>query len=157
MNDEALKAARGDIIEKSINLEIIMSAIICQHYLGAVKDNFLFEVLLDEHFSFGFKRRIIEKIVPMSTGLKEKLGKLNKIRNYFAHWGPRVFWGAALPTDVESFIIPDRRHPHERLDFEALYEEFKKLEPQVTKHLFQFTKKLGMSPIPAPKKVNHTL
>jgi hypothetical protein len=44
MDKEILSKLRGEVIERSINIEVIMSAIISQHYIGKVTKNFLLEV-----------------------------------------------------------------------------------------------------------------
>jgi len=63
MNDNNISKYRSEVIERAINIEWIMSAIICQHYFKKVIMPFLLEVLYDEYFSFALKRRILEKIV----------------------------------------------------------------------------------------------
>src|SRR5215204_2008170 len=57
-----ISTIRSAVIEKSINLEWMMNAIISQHYFGAVKKSFILEVLYDEYCSFALKRRILMKI-----------------------------------------------------------------------------------------------
>ena len=55
---------RSEVIERFINIEWLLNAIITQHYFKRMVSSFLFEVLYDEYFNFGLKRRIIEKIIP---------------------------------------------------------------------------------------------
>ena len=43
---------RSEVIERFINIEWIINAIICQHYFKRVLKPFLLEVLYDEYFSF---------------------------------------------------------------------------------------------------------
>ena len=67
MDNNNISKYRSEVIEKAINIEWIMSAIICQHYFKKTILPFLLEVLYDEYFSFALKRRILEKIVKDET------------------------------------------------------------------------------------------
>ena len=58
---------RAEVIEKFINVETIINAIISQHYLKRLVMPFLLEVLYDEYFSFALRRRILEKILNKSV------------------------------------------------------------------------------------------
>jgi hypothetical protein len=58
------KELRGDIIERSANLETTMGAVISMVYFGRVQKNFIFDLLGDEYFSFALKRRILLKLSP---------------------------------------------------------------------------------------------
>ncbi len=60
MDKDKLSKYRADVIERFINVEWIINAIICQHYFKRVSMPFLLEVLYDEYFSFALKRRILE-------------------------------------------------------------------------------------------------
>ena len=141
---EDLSKTRTEVIEKFINLEMIINTIISQHFFGYVKTGFLFDVLYDEYFTFGLKRRILEKIVSnIDKGMVDKLNRLNTIRNYFAHCGTEIFWGKEHPEKGEKGVIPDPRRWRKPLDFAALYKEFTETEPQVTQYLFDIYKKLG--------------
>ena len=59
MDNQTLSQMRSEVIEKFINLEMIINAIISQHYFRKVYMPFFFEVLYDEYCSFGLKRRIL--------------------------------------------------------------------------------------------------
>ena len=140
---ESLRKSRNVVIEKLINLESLISAIICQYYLKRVTTKFYFGVLYNENFSLGLKRGILEKIPQIDQRMIHKLNRLMKIRNRFAHCGPQVFWGTTLPTEGEKPVIPDPENWRASLDFEALYTEFLAEEPEVTKYLFEFFRTLG--------------
>ena len=87
MNRDKISKCRAEVIERFINIESIIDAIICQHYFKRVIMKFYFEVLYDEYFSFGLKRRILEKIFKDIDSQKlQDLNRLNTIRNYFAHY-----------------------------------------------------------------------
>lgn len=51
----SIENMRSIVIEKTINVEWLMSSIISQHYLKRVIKEFLLEVLYDEYFSFALK------------------------------------------------------------------------------------------------------
>jgi hypothetical protein len=109
MKPDELTKARGEVIEKFINLETIINAIISQHYFKKVRQDFFFELLYNQSFNFGLRISILEKIVPNIDRIKvEKLRKLNAVRNYFAHCGPEIFPTRATGIDTEKGRVP---HP----------------------------------------------
>lgn len=126
--------ARADVIERAINIEWLMHAVISQHFFGKVQEEFVFSVLYDEYCSFALKRRVLLKIAPDLAPIEQPLNRLSTIRNYFAHVGQILIDGpdAAGPTR-----IPDPRKPSRSVDFSALHQEFLGIEQQVTKALFE--------------------
>ncbi|PIU57494.1 MAG: hypothetical protein COS88_00935 [Chloroflexi bacterium CG07_land_8_20_14_0_80_51_10] len=68
MDEKTVSQMRADVIERFINLETRMNAIISQHYFGKFYKPFFLEVLYDEHFTFGLRRGILEKTVPDIDG-----------------------------------------------------------------------------------------
>lgn len=96
---------RSDVIEKTINIEWMIHAIISQHFFGAVKLDFVSTVLYDEYCSFSLKRRILLKICPELAGnCENKINRLNTIRNYFAHVGQGFIDG---PDPNGESRVPD--------------------------------------------------
>jgi hypothetical protein len=149
MEEKTLSQMRAEVIEKLINIEIIINAIISQHYLKKVVKPFLLEVLYDEYFSFALRRRILEKILKKSIPNYDKkqiedLNRLNTIRNYFAHTGPEIFEGPITPHEGQKGIVPDPRNLDKAIDYTQLYTEFHKLESTVIKYLFNLSKELGV-------------
>ena len=67
MTAEELAEARANVIERAIHIESMLDAIISQHYLSHVSQKFLFEVLYDEWFSFGFKVKIFSNSPCLKT------------------------------------------------------------------------------------------
>ena len=63
IDKDKLSKYRSEVIEKSINIEWIINAIISQHYLKRVILPFVLEVLYDEYFSFALRRNILKKII----------------------------------------------------------------------------------------------
>jgi hypothetical protein len=127
---------RAEVIEKTINIEWLMSAVICQHYFGRVIKPFLLEVLYDEYFSFALKRRILEKIVDNLDGRKlQDLNRLNTIRNYFAHCNQEMFEGPDAPPKGGQGQVIDPRKLDRAIDFEGLYNEFTQIVGEVEKYL----------------------
>ena len=83
MDEEKLSRYRSEVIERFINIEWIINAIISQHYFKRVLLPFVLEVLYDEYFSFALKRRVLEKIIKTIDNQKvQDLNRLNTIRNY---------------------------------------------------------------------------
>lgn len=127
---------RAEVIEKTINIELLMSAVISQHYLGRVVKTFLLEVLYDEYFSFALKRRIIEKIVDNLDPRKlQDHNRLNTIRNYFAHCNQEIFEGSEAPSEGAKGQVIDPRKLDRAIDFEELYNEFIQIVGEVEKYL----------------------
>jgi hypothetical protein len=144
MDRQELSQARAEVIEKFINLEWLINAIISQHYFGKVIRPFVLEVLYDQFCSFGLRRRIVEKIVrDIDAKQIDSLNRLSNIRNYFAHVGPEIFSGPDVPGKGQSGVVPDPRKLDKPVDFTGLYEEFQKLEPGVAEYLFEVYQRLG--------------
>ena len=127
---------RAQVIERTINIEWLMNAIICQHYFSRVVKPFLLEVLYDEYFSFALKRRILEKIVDnLDKRRLQDLNRLNTIRNYFAHCNQEIFGGPDVPPEVAEGRVIDPRKLDRAIDFEGLYNEFTQIVGEVEKYL----------------------
>ena len=142
--------SRGKIIEDFINLEDLIGSIICQHFFGEVRTDFMDKVLLDEYFSFALKRRLVQKLVKnFDKSIIEQLNRLNTIRNYFAHCGGECFDGLSIPEpDVQGYT-PDPRQPDKSVNFEELYKEFYQFYPAVNHYLFNtFTTMSGKVILP---------
>lgn len=139
MIPEELINWRAYVVERSINLEWLVSAIICQHYFGTVPWNFLSEVLYDEYFNFGLKCNILEKVLD-STQKKtiHDLRRLSKIRNHFVHRGPHIL----TARELEGFA-PDPKNVSKPLNFGNLFTEFKKLYPNVEQVMIETFKAKG--------------
>ena len=132
-----LTRVRGEIIEKAINIEVGLNAIISQRYVGKLYHAFVLDVLYDEYFNIGFKIRIIEKVADFlkhdKQGRKpiESLRRLCVIRNYFAHTGSEL-----IEISTNRAFTPDPRKVTQSVDYESLYKEFLKLEPEVLNYLY---------------------
>lgn len=144
MDEQTLSRARAEVIEKFINLEWLVIAIIAQHYFGRVYLPFVLEVLYDPSFSFYLKRRVLEKIIPDLD--KKKIGNLRRlstIRNYFAHTAEQLFKGPPPPREGQIAIAPDPRNLDKAIDYAQLYKEFQTMEPAVAEYLFKVYQELG--------------
>jgi hypothetical protein len=136
MDNDRISGYRSEVIEKTINIEWLMSAIISQHYFKRVMKPFLLEVLYDEYFSFALKRRILEKIVENLDGKKlQDLNRANTIRNYFAHCNQRFFDGVDSPKKEAEGEVIDPRKLDRVIDFEKLYDEFTEIISELEKYL----------------------
>ncbi len=131
---------RAEVIEKFIGLEMMINAIICQHYLGRLNKKFLLEVLYDEYFSFALKRRVLEKIVSIDKRVLDDLNRLNTIRNYFAHCNVEFIDSISNRSTAK---VPDPRKTTEEIDFEKLYAEFISREKPVREYLTRVYKESG--------------
>jgi hypothetical protein len=144
MSNNNISKYRSEVIERAINIEWIMSAIICQHYFKKVIMPFLLEVLYDEYFSFALKRRILEKIVRNFDKKKlQDLNRLNTIRNYFAHCNQQIFEGSSIPSENNMGKVIDPRNLDKVIDFEKLYGEFMGIIGELEKYLAGIFIKIG--------------
>ncbi len=142
IDKDKLSKYRADVIESFINIETIINAIICQRYFKKVTVDFYFEVLYDEYFSFGLKRRILEKIFKDIDSQKlQDLNRLNTIRNYFAHYNQESF--EASDKEKKEGKVIDPRNIKSEIDFERLYAEFKSKEGGVEEYLATLHQALG--------------
>jgi len=141
MDEDKISKYRAEVIERFINIETIINAIISQRYFKRVEKSFYFEVLYDEYFSFGLKRNILKKIVENIDNQKiEDLNRLNRIRNYFAHCNQEIVEG----TDkTQKGKVLDPRNIEKEIDFEALYSEFTEKAGSVEEYLFKLYQDLG--------------
>lgn len=134
---------RAEVIERAINVEWLINAIICQHYLKKMFKNFLLEVLYDENFSFALKRRILVKILSQIDNKNNKskinqLNRINSIRNYFAHCNQQFFEiGDAIGK------VPDPRKTDRAINFKTLYEEFMSIAGDVELWLSEILESKG--------------
>jgi len=141
MDKDELSKYRAEVIERFTNIETLLDAIICQHYFKKMLMSFYLEVLYDEYFSFGLKRRILEKIVKnIDTQKVQELNRLNTIRNYFAHCGAEIIKG--LDKKGEAIIF-DPRNIEKAIDFKSLHTEFMQIAGGVEEYLFQTYQNLG--------------
>jgi len=141
MDKDKLSEYRSEVIERFINIETIIDAIICQHYFKKMSINFYLEVLYDEYFTFGLKRRILEKIVKNIDSQKVRdLNRLNTIRNYFAHYNQEIIKG----TDkTQKGKIIDPRNVEKEINFESLYVDFMQKAGGVEEYLFSLYEHIG--------------
>jgi hypothetical protein len=125
MDIDRISQYRSEVIERTINIEWLMNAIISQHYFKRVVKPFVLEVLYDEYFSFALRRRILEKIVEnLDRKMLQDLNRVNTIRNYFAHCNQRLLDTVDFPKkDAEGEVI-DPRKLDKSIDFEKLHSEF---------------------------------
>ena len=144
---EEIILQRGEIINKFINIEWIINAIISQWYISKVEKEFVLEVLYDEYFSFSLKRRIIEKIFserapsnlrPKLKFMLDSLNRLNSIRNYFAHCTESM-----TLSNIDGEYIPDPKNHNKHLDFQELYNEFMAKEKEVNKYFYDLFISIG--------------
>jgi hypothetical protein len=141
MDQDTLSKYRAEVIERFINVEWIINAIISQYYFKKVIMPFLLEVLYDEYFSFALKRRILEKIIKNIEKQKiQELNRLNTIRNYFAHCNQEIIQGTDLKQQGK---VVDPRDIEKEVDFESLHSEFMKIVGGVEEYLAMLFKVLG--------------
>jgi hypothetical protein len=144
LNDESISKLRSEVIERTINIEWIMNAIISQHYFGKVLLPFVLEFLYDESCTFALKRRVLEKIAPDLEKQKlEKLNRINTIRNYFAHCNQVLIEGSNPTSPSAISKVVDPRKLDKAIDFEKLYTEFMGIVGPVEEHLAEIYKAKG--------------
>jgi hypothetical protein len=136
VNDERISRYRSEVIERTINVEWLMNAIISQHYFKRVVKPFILEVLYDEYFSFALKRRVLEKIVEnLDRKILQDLNRVNTIRNYFAHCNQRFLDAVDMPKKKAEGEVIDPRRLDRAIDFEKLYNEFTGIISGIEKYL----------------------
>jgi len=135
---------RSKVIERTINIEWLMSSVITQHYLKIVTKEFMLEVLYDEYFSFALKRRILEKIIPdINKQQIQNLNRIGTIRNYFAHCNQQLFFGNSPPSPDGKGSVPDPRQIDRSISFDNLYDEFTGIVGDVENYLANVFRKKG--------------
>jgi hypothetical protein len=143
IDKDKLSKYRAEVIERFINIETIIDAIICQHYFkkGGMVINFYLEVLYDEYFSFALKRRILEKIIRDIDNQKlQDLNRLNTIRNYFAHYNQEII---KVADKTQEWKVIDPRNIEKEINFEELYAEFMSKAGGVEEYLAKLYQNLG--------------
>jgi hypothetical protein len=144
MGENKISKYGSEVIEGFINIETIVNAIICQHYFKQVSKDFYFEVLYDEYFTFGLKRRILEKIIKDIDKQKiQDLNRLNTIRNYFAHCKQEIFVGPGIPDKKQKGKVIDPRNIEVEINFKQFYSEFVDKAESVEECLFKLYEDLG--------------
>ena len=145
INDEAISRFRSEVIERTIDVEWMMNAIISKHYFGKMLSPFVLEVLYDEYCSFGLKRRILVKIAPsLESDKLQKLNRINTIRNYFAHCNQAFVEGSDLLSSQSAILkVIDPRNLDKAIDFSKLYNEFMEIVGPVEAHLADIYKGKG--------------
>ena len=115
-----------------------MNAVISQYYFKMVRLDFLTQVLCDEYFNFALRRNLLKKICPSFGGkVFETLGRLNTIRNLFAHCNLEMFKGPEKPNSNSVGTIFNPRNPREELDFKLMHQEFIEKEKAVLQFLIE--------------------
>jgi len=141
MDRDTLSKYRSEVIERFINIEWIINAIISQHYFKRVILPFVLEVLYDEYFSFALKRRILEKVIKNIDNRKiQDLNRLNTIRNYFAHCNQEIILGV---DKTQKGKIIDPRNIQKEVNFGSLYADFMERAGGVEGYLAKLFQDLG--------------
>ena len=146
----ALKEKRGDIVEKFINIENLVSLIISRHYVpikDGISTKFTSEVLFDEYFNFGLKVKILVKILGEESSWTQELRVLSKIRSAFAHRGTVI-----VTHDGEEKTVDLSEGFDKDFDYEKRYAEFLDKEKKITKKLGEVLEEKGVSIKTEPKK-----
>lgn len=137
---------RQEIIEKSINVENILSILITHRFFPseAVNSTFLQIVLYDPHANTAFKVSVYEKCYQDTPKqVLEALRRLFSIRNLFAHCGLHL----TSLVDPESSGVMDPKNLNTPLAFSKLREEFLRKEKICLEHLLERMDTLGLKEI----------
>jgi len=143
IDKKSISEFRSEVIENFINIEWVINSIISTHYLGKPILPFMLDVLNDEYFSLGLKRRILVKILIdikcENEDVINRLNRMNSIRNYFAHCSTKII------TKEGKEFTPDPKKRGKSIDFKLLYEEFMENEKKVIDFLIEILeKKMGI-------------
>ena len=140
MENDLISKYRSEVIERFINLEWLINAIISQHYFNNVYLQFMLEVLYDENFPFSLRKNILVKICPsFDKKILQKIYRLNTIRNYFSHCNQEII---ELNNPTEGKVI-DPRNLNCSIDFEMLYQEFMSEIGEIEEYLSSIYKSKG--------------
>jgi len=124
---------RGIVITKSVDIELLIGALITNYFVLSDKHSKFSEVVLsDPYFSFGLKINILKKILNKINwisynGFKEDLDKIQRLRNRFAHSGMFGFDG--------DLIYDKGEKPMEIKKAKEMYDEFIPLWANVMEEL----------------------
>lgn len=152
---------RSDIVEKYINLEILINSCISQYFFKNINSSFYFYVLFDPHFSYQLRINIFRKIVnglskESYSGdmekLNRKLQRVGEIRNIFIHVAGLKFHPSkdgmndiviTKSSIEEEGFTPDPKNPSSPLNFTKLYNEFLSLEKFLNQEVSYIYQVLG--------------
>lgn len=135
--------SRADIIDRSINLEGIISLLVTNHFFPKqpLPLRFLHGVMCDANANTAFKLSVFAKCYPnFPKQLLERSRRIFNIRNIFAHCGIVV----TNLVDPDRSGVLDPKHLDEPLDLEALVQEFNQHYGLVVDELFVLMKARGI-------------
>ena len=138
-----LSSKRGEVIERFISVENVISFIISQHYVHEVNWDFVLNFLGNEHCNFALKKNILRQIVYGEKSINKvitAIEKLNKIRNLFAH--AKV---AKNESGDAFFINPINPHEEQVILCQSEFYEFFKIYPDVIRELKKFANQKGIN------------
>jgi len=138
-NKTKISSYRKEVIERAINIEMLVNAIISQKYFGRVVLPFVREVLLELPF---FKKIEILQKFGIDGEVINKLHDIRGIRNIFAHRNLSYH----LKTDENWKVVSLGKKENKDLaenDFERNYQKFVQLAPEVEAELFIIYDKMG--------------
>ncbi|MEP6879876.1 MAG: hypothetical protein ABI865_13615 [Nitrosospira sp.] len=149
---DSLSTMRADVIEKFLEIENLVNALISHHYFGFLHGSFLFNFLYDEYCSFALKRNVLLKICPELQPHKDSLHRIANIRNQFAHCGIKVIDG---PNPNGTARFPDSKNFNKTIDFHGSYNKFLQLQSELSSALGAvFINKGGLAHAVAEKEPN---
>jgi hypothetical protein len=134
---------RTEVIEKSINLESIISALVTSHFFPnqPLPLKFLHGVMCDAYANTSFRLSVFAKCYPQfPRNLLERCRRVFNIRNIFAHCGLVV----TNLVDPDKSGVLDPKSLVEPLDFDALAREFHQNYEPVVSELFSLMKAQGI-------------
>lgn len=148
MNLEQLIKARGEIVQRFVNIEWFVKLNISQHYLGRPDNDFMFKFLSNDQASFGLVRKVFVELMgdEIDQETVSKLGRLNKIRNYFAHLGIKSD-GTPERPDAELFLYPGPSGSN--IDPQKEYDDFMGLYGPMIDWLRGVSEKKGVTYTPS--------
>lgn len=136
---------RQEIIEKSINVETIISTLVTHHFFpsaGIGNFEFLHTVMYDQHANTAFKISVFEKCYRNTPkAVLEAMRRLFAIRNIFAHCGLQI--SSAVDPELSGVVDPKDRD--KILDFDDLKKQFVEKEKLCMGHLIAQMKELGLA------------
>ena len=134
---------RAQIIEKSINLETIVSCLVTNYFFPKqpLLLRFFHGVMCDAYANTSFKLSVFAKCYPDFPRKQLDRGRrVFNIRNLFAHCGVEV----TILADPDKCGILGPKSFDERLDFESLADEFHQNYEPLLSELIELMKSRGI-------------
>ena len=150
MQKDDLRICTGAITQKFVGIEQFIAGCISRYYFDGKENlDFILNVLGNEQSTFGLKRNVfLHLFKPEDPNFESNLGRLNTIRNMFAH-APLMHKG-----DRCEFYFRDAKNKEKPANIDKdpkkFEDEFNQIFPLVVEEFKKIAQKQGWSVEPDP-------